>query len=260
MNEQPSAVIINDDADERTILEVVLEHAGFQHRSTGSTSEGLQLIRELNPLVTTIDLSATASDGVETIRRIRAVSDTYIVLLISSVDEADVICGFECGADEVLCKPVRPRELRARIEALLRRTRGLAPISVPYLDSYGSIDEPVWLEHRGLRLSPTQRRVECLGREVELTRSEFDLLYTLMRSGSRVCLKDELAKRLRNDVSPSYYVSVHDKRSIEVHMANLRKKIGESPTTPQWIQTVRGVGYRLTAPAMSAETELPKSA
>lgn len=260
MNEQPSAVIINDDADARTILEVVLEYAGFQHRSTASSNESMQLIRELNPLVTILDLSTNGVDGVETIHRIRNASDTYLVVLIDSTDESNVVRGFDSGADEVICQPFRPRELRARIEALLRRTRGLAPISVPYLDGYGSSDEPAWLEHRGLRLSPPQRRVECLGREIELTRSEFDLLYTLMRSGSRVCLKDELAKRLRNDVSPSYYVSVHDKRSIEVHMANLRKKIGESPTSPQWIQTVRGVGYRLTAPAVSTEAKLPKSA
>lgn len=260
MNERPSAVIIDHDLDAQTVLEVVLEHAGFRHHSTETAACGILTVAELNPLITIINLAAPGVERLDAVRRIRSTSDTYIVLLTECADEAEVIRGFDAGADEVLCTPFRPRELRARIEALLRRTRGLAPMSVPYLTSYNTEDEPAWLEHRGLRLSPAQRRVECAGGEIELTRSEFDLLYALMRSGKRVCLKDELAKRLHNDVSPSTYVSVHDKRSIEVHMANLRKKIGESPSAPRWIETVRGVGYRLTGQAVSSEVDWAQSA
>jgi two-component system OmpR family response regulator len=106
-----------------------------------------------------------------------------------------------------------------------------------------------WLSHRGLRLHPDMRVVTVDDDDVELTRSEFDILFDLLSAGRRVVSKNDLALMLRGDryVGGSDYVSEHDARAIEVHVANLRRKLGESAAQPRWIETIRGVGYRLTA-------------
>ena len=247
------AVIIEDDVDIRGLLEEVLEHAGFATHSAGNGLDGVELVRRHRPTLTTLDVSMPGIDGFETAKRIRAFSETYLIMLSARSEEIDMLMGLESGADDYIAKPFRPRELRARIDAMLRR---------PRLDSAGIVPEPVegkspattslamhdWLEHRGLRLHPEMRLVVLDGGEIELTRSEFELLTVLMSSGRRVRSKSELARALRTeDFVASDYVSDADKRAVEVHLANLRRKLGENAAEPRWIETVRGVGYRLTA-------------
>ncbi|MCS5735631.1 response regulator transcription factor [Herbiconiux daphne] len=288
--ERRVAVIIEDDADIRHLLETVLTQAGFEVVATGNGLDGVQAVRAYDPMVTTLDVSMPGIDGFEAAKRIRAFSNTYLVMLTARDEEIDTLQGLEAGADDYLTKPFRPRELRARIEAMMRRPRQvlatdgsgpvapvaaaatpvaaqpatLAPAAVTTEAPVAAAPAPApaaepaapksydkddgWLEHNGLFVNSEMRLVEKEGKSVELTRSEFDLLNALMESQRRVRSKADLALLLRGEsYVTAHFVSEADKRAIEVHMANLRRKLADSITTPRWIETVRGVGYRLAA-------------
>ncbi|MFD4960982.1 response regulator transcription factor [Microbacterium sp. NPDC058389] len=244
MEEARVAVVIEDEDDIRSLLSVVLAQAGFEVHGAADGAEGVELVRAHSPLVTTLDVNMPGMDGFETAKRIRAISSTYIVMLSARTEEIDALQGLEAGADDYVAKPFRPRELRARIDAMLRRPRHhVATDAAAAMPAEGS-----WLEHRGLRLNVGTRIVEVDESGIDLTRSEFDLLADLLAAGRRVRAKSDLALMLRGDpLAANSYVSDSDARAIEVHMANLRRKLGESPSQPRWIETVRGVGYRLTA-------------
>lgn len=238
------AVVIEDEEDIRSLLSAVLAQAGFEVHGAANGSDGLELVRDHEPLVTTLDVNMAGMDGFETAKRIRAISSTYIVMLSARTEEIDALQGLEAGADDYVAKPFRPRELRARIDAMLRRPRHHLATGA---QSGVTLDGPL-LEHHGLRLDPQTRIVTVDGQDVELTRSEFDIMADLLVAGRRVRAKTDLALMLRGDhVAGSDFVSDSDARAIEVHVANLRRKLGESPSQPRWIETVRGVGYRLTA-------------
>jgi len=262
------AVVIEDDDDIRNLLETVLTQGGFEVVGRSNGVDGIEAVRAYDPTVVTLDVNMPGIDGFETAKRIRAISSTYIVMLTARDEEIDTLQGLEAGADDYVSKPFRPRELRARIEAMLRRPRmigaseassdspGTAPTpSAPDAAGRPAASGPTtspstegWLEHNGIRLNPLMRIVRVDNVEVALTRTEFDLLSALMDSGRRVRTKADLALLLRGEsYVTSHFVSDADKRGIEVHMGNLRKKLGENSNAPRWIETVRGVGYRLTA-------------
>jgi len=307
-------VIIEDDADIRHLLEAVLTQAGFNAIATSNGLDGVRAVRAYDPIVTTLDVSMPGMDGFETAKRIRAFSSTYLVMLTARDEEIDTLQGLEAGADDYLTKPFRPRELRARIDAMLRRPRmavataaaadalaaaptpdpvyvppyepadttdrseeftpayvpptpptpradvdGLpifaaAPVSVtvplPVVASSSTTDERAedWIEHNGLRLSNDMRLAVLGNVELDLTRTEFDLLAALLESKRRVRSKADLALLLRGEsYVTAYYVNEADKRAVEAHLSNLRRKLGDSLTAPRWLETVRGVGYRLAA-------------
>lgn len=290
---QKTAVIIEDDAEIRHVLAEVLESSGFATVSVGNGIDGVQAVLAYKPVLTTIDVNMPGIDGIEAAKRIRAQSDTFIIMLTGLNDEADVIAGLGAGADEYLPKPFRPRELRARVEALMRRARpsseqtatalhpgtaqslpGVPPVSTTIPTAPGeSADQTTWtaaasdparpadaasvtsadgsdgwLAHRDLRLHPENRIVLLDGDELDLTRTEFDLLATLLESKRRVRSKADLTLVLRGEsYVTSYFVGDADKRAVEAHMTNLRRKLGESAASPRYIETVRGVGYRLTS-------------
>ena len=297
--ERRVAVIIEDDADIRHLLETVLTQAGFEVIATGNGLDGVQAVRAYDPTVTTLDVSMPGIDGFEAAKRIRTFSNTYLVMLTARDEEIDTLQGLEAGADDYLTKPFRPRELRARVEAMMRRPRQVlasdgsgpvAPVAVqpaaaqapvyaaqapvaaapvaaapvaaaPVAQAPAAAAPPVadagpknydredgWLEHNGLHVNSEMRLAEKDGKAIDLTRSEFDLLNALMESQRRVRSKADLALLLRGEsYVTAHFVSEADKRAIEVHMANLRRKLADSITTPRWIETVRGVGYRLAA-------------
>jgi DNA-binding response OmpR family regulator len=262
VSESRVAVVVEDEADIRSLLTTVLEQAGFTVHPAATGVEGIALVRAHNPLVTTLDVNMPGMDGFETAKRIRAISPTYIVMLTARTEEIDALMGLDSGADDYVTKPFRPRELRARIEAMLRRPRvpvaapgaagapvpATAPAAAAPAVAKSDAEHEGWLEHKGVRLHSDMRIATLDGRELDLTRSEFDLLADLLSSGRRVLSKAHLALMLRGEgYSSTGYVSDSDARAIEVHMANLRRKLGESPSDPQWIETVRGAGYRLTA-------------
>lgn len=266
------AVVIEDDADIRNLLVAILQQAGFACHAAETGADGIELIREHQPIVTTLDISLPGIDGFEVARRIRAFSSTYIIMLSARDEEIDTLMGLDAGADDYLTKPFRPRELRARIEAMLRRyhlpglsdpaapvaprTSGLAAATVAAEKPAAPVDdddgESGWLSHSGLRINEEMWLCDVDGEAVELTRSEFDLLLAIMQGARRVISKDALALELRGDYATTGYVSDSDRRAVEVHMANLRRKLNDPVGSPRFIETVRGVGYRLADARRSA--------
>jgi two-component system OmpR family response regulator len=297
-----TAVIVEDDVELRHLLVEVLEAAGFSTVSVGNGIDGIQAVLSYKPLITTLDVNMPGIDGIEAARRIRAQSDTYIVMITAMGDEADVVLGLSTGADEYITKPFRPREFRARIEAMLRRGRATSAATTPvrtqesagpsfpaartasasvnatapapapapapaapseqYVIHEATADGAIgttaevatidpggqWLAHRNLRLDLDSRIVMIDDVEVDLTRTEFDLLAALLESRRRVRSKADLTLLLRGEsYVTTYFVGDADKRAVEAHMTNLRRKIGDNPAQPRFIETVRGVGYRLTA-------------
>ena len=255
------AVVIEDDADIRNLLAAILDQAGFTSFCVESGVEGIAAVREHQPILTTLDISLPGIDGFEVARQIRSFSTTYIIILSARDEEIDTLMGLDAGADDYLTKPFRPRELRARIEAMLRRhltplpgagegpagstSDPSAPSTDPAPISASAREEPGWIVHNGLRINPDMWLVDLEGAPLELTRSEFDLLLAIMSASRRVISKDALALELRGDYASSGYVSDSDRRAVEVHMANLRRKLNDPVASPRYIETVRGVGYRL---------------
>jgi len=237
MSEARFAVVIEDDADIRGLIDDVLTQAGFAVRTAATGLEGVALVRELEPTVTTLDVSMPGIDGFETARRIRQTSSTYLVMITARDDEVDVLQGLQAGADDYVTKPFRPRELRARIDAMLRRPRRLG--------AGEGASGGEWIERPGLRLNPGMRVVVVDGRDPGLTRSEFDILHALLGARGRVLSKAALSQAIRPAAADDW-VSEQDERAIEVHIANLRRKLGDAAVAPRWIETVRGVGYRET--------------
>jgi two-component system OmpR family response regulator len=270
MVERGIAVIVEDDDDIRTSLRDVLQQSGFAVFETSSGLEGVEAVREHDPDIVTMDVGLPDFDGIEASRRIRTFSDAYLIMVTGRVEEADALMGFEAGADDYLTKPFRPRELRARVAAMLRRPRSRnvaleerapAPtaqagrqLAAPAMEAAAvNVPSPSTgaavlcdFEHKGLTLHEGSRSVAIDGSPTDLTRTQFDLLLVLMENGRVVQTKADLVRRLRNEpYNTGSYVSTSEERAVEVHLGNLRKRLGDSSQSPRWIETVRGVGYRL---------------
>ncbi|MCG2620488.1 response regulator transcription factor [Arthrobacter sp. I2-34] len=281
MADQRVAVVVEDDADIRDLISVVLGSSGFEVVVAPTGTAGIEAVREHRPAIITLDLSLPDIDGFEVARQVRQFSDAYIIMLTARAEELDTLLGLESGADDYLTKPFRPRELRARVTAMLRRPRSgqpatsgpdvrlenpaaAAPVPVPEAAPVSAPAAPVpgysspvpapaeagapegILEHNGLTINRRSRRATIGGATVDLTRTEFDLLDALMEGGRVVRSKAELARRVKVDsYDGGAYGSAVNVRTIDVHMANLRRKLGEDPELPRWIKTVGGVGYCL---------------
>ncbi|MCR2793508.1 response regulator transcription factor [Microbacterium sp. zg.Y625] len=248
----PRAVVIDDDADVRHLLVEILTSAGFAVTAAENGADGVAAVLAHDPVITTVDVDMPGIDGFETTRRIRANgNDTYIVLITALTDEADIVLGFGVGADDVVVKPFRARELRARLLAMLRRPRTAETAAAP-----GSGERPTpggftptdIVRLDGLRLDRDTRTVTVDDVDVPLTRTEFELLATILESGRRVRSKADLVLTLHDEtyLDPAR-VSDADVRAIEAHMTNLRRKLGDSVHQPRFIETVRGAGYRAIA-------------
>ena len=252
MTDMGVAVVVEDDEDVRNLVEAVLSQAGFEVHSAAGGREGVDVVRAREASVVTLDVGLPDIDGFEVLRRIRQFSDAYVVMLTARTDELDTLTAFHTGADDFLAKPFRPRELRARVGAMMRRPRqDLGAADGSAVDS-GAAAAPVAsqspvLHHNGLDLNPETRSVSVDGVAVSLTRSEFDLLQALLKGAGAVRSKVELVRVVRGDYyRADAYISESDERAVEVHIGNLRRKLGEDPVQPRWLQTVRGVGYRLS--------------
>jgi len=253
MAEPGVAVVIEDDADMRNLVQAVLQQSGFDVHAESTGKEGVETVRREGAAVVTLDVGLPDIDGYEVLRRIREFSDCYVVMLTARSDELDTLTGLQSGADDYLTKPFRPRELRARISAMQRRPRlqqsqmlsGGAAEEQPATAERAVPPRP-GIEHNGLVLVPETRTATLRGGELNLTRSEFDLLHELLRSRGAVRTKSDLVRVVRGEYyREGAYISEADERAIEVHMGNLHRKIGEDTRQPRWLQTVRGVGYRL---------------
>ena len=251
------AVVVEDDEDVRNLVEAVLSQAGFDVHGAASGREGVEVVRSQKASVVTLDIGLNDIDGFEVLRRIRQFSDAYVVMLTARTDELDTLTALHTGADDFMTKPFRPRELRARVAAMMRRPRhamaGVTPpepAAVPLSGVWSCHRIPVF-RHNGLVLNPDTRSVTLDGIPTSLTRSEFDLLHALLKSGGAVRSKVDLVRVVRGEYyGVDAYISESDERAVEVHIGNLRRKLREDPLQPRWLQTVRGVGYRL-APALA---------
>jgi len=218
--------------DEQPLVEIVstyLEREGFEVLAAYDGEQAVESAREHCPDLVVLDLMLPGIDGIEVCRRIRGFSDAYIVMLTAKAEDADKIIGLSTGADDYLTKPFSPGELVARVRAMLRRPRNAA-----------SDDSAV---HRigDLELDVGAREVRLDGLAVELTRLEFDLLETLAAEPRVAFSRPQLLKRVWG---PGWY---GDEHVVDVHVAHLRRKLGDDPAVPKYVRTVRGVGYRMGA-------------
>ena len=247
------AVVVEDDEDVRNLVEAVLSQAGFDVHGAASGREGVEVVRSRKASVVTLDIGLNDIDGFEVLRQIRQFSDAYVVMLTGRTDELDTLTALHTGADDFMTKPFRPRELRARVAAMMRRPRqefagGTSPAAAP---SAGLVlPQDSAFRHNGLVLNPHTRSVTLDGSPASLTRSEFDLLHALLKAAGAVQTKVDLVRVVRGEYyGADAYISESDERAVEVHIGNLRRKLREDPQQPRGLQTVRGVGYRL-APAV----------
>lgn len=252
MSEPGVAVVIEDDEDVRNLVDAILKEAGFVVHSAATGREGVEVVRDHHASVVTLDVGLPDMDGHEVLRRIRQFSDAYVVMLTARRDEPDTLTAFLTGADDYVKKPFLPRELRARVTAMMRRPRAEGGLALPeehrgghYAGSDGA-DQAV-IKHNGLALNYKSRTVTLQGSALTLTRSEFDLLLDLLRAKGEVRTRADLVKAARGDYyDDDAYISESDERAVETHIGNLRRKLREDPQSPRFFQTVRGVGYRLT--------------
>lgn len=253
MGELGVALVIEDDDDVRNLVDAVLQQAGFEVYSAGTGREGVEVARQHQASIITLDVGLPDIDGFEVLRRLRQFSDAYVVMLTGRDDELDTITALQGGADDYITKPFRPRELRARISAMMRRPRRAgqeesespAPVAAGAGRVRVSSNNGV-LIHNGLALDMKTRTVSLRGTPVGLTRSEFDLLQDLLKGTGAVRTRADLVRVVRGEYyRDDTYISEADERAVEVHIGNLRRKLREDPNEPRWLVTVRGVGYRL---------------
>jgi DNA-binding response OmpR family regulator len=224
------ALVVDDEPPLVRLVTSYLEREGFQVASAGDGEQAVALAEAFQPEVIVLDLMLPGMDGIEACRRIRTFSDAYVVMLTARAEEVDKLVGLGVGADDYLTKPFSPRELVARIRAMRRRPRAATPSLAPAAP-------PRRLGE--LTMDVAAREVHLGGRPVELTRLEFDLLDALSERPRLVLSRRQLLER----VWGADWVG--DEHLVDVHVANLRRKLGDDPRRPRWIRTVRGVGYRM---------------
>jgi two-component system, OmpR family, response regulator len=244
------AVVIEDDADTASLLELALSSQGFDVAIATDGQQGVALVTALKPDLITLDVGLPGIDGLEVCRRIRPITDAYVVMVTSQADEIDRLIGLETGADDYLAKPISVRELKARVNAMFRRPRHFveAPDATAYDAAPVAAVEHEVLRHGDLLVDVDAHRVWRAGEEVDLTPTEFGLLTTLMRSPTRVWPRALLMQEVWGQ-------SWGETHHVEVHMGNLRRKLGDRRGEVRFVETVRGVGYRLRAVSSSTETE-----
>ena len=236
MEARPLRILVVD--DEQPIVELLtgyLEREGWLVDTADDGPAALEAVRRLDPDLVVLDVMLPGLDGVEVCRQLRAFSDAYVLMLTARGEEIDRIMGLTVGADDYLVKPFSPREVVARVKALLRRPRrgtGSTPGGAAATTAAGTAPA-------GLEIDQGRRTVRVDGSPVELTALEFNLLAALGREPGIVVARQALLDTLWG---PEY---AGDDHLVDVHVANLRRKLGDDPARPRFVETIRGVGYRL---------------
>jgi DNA-binding response OmpR family regulator len=221
------ALVVDDEPPLVKVVCSYLEREGFEVATAGDGELAVALARELDPDVIVLDLMLPGIDGIEACRQIRAFSDAYIVMLTARVEEIDRIVGLSTGADDYVTKPFSPGELMARVRAMLRRPRA-------------SREQAGGVRRFGeLEIDPAAREVRRGGEPVELTKIEFDLLDALSGDPRVVFSRERLLERVWG---AEWFGDDH---VVDVHVANVRAKLGDDPRAPRYLRTIRGVGYRM---------------
>ncbi len=222
-----SVLLVEDEPKIVQLARDYLERAGFRVGSASNGEQGLHQFRAGRPDLVVLDLGLPGIDGLDVLRAMRREAGTPVIILTARGEESDRIVGLELGADDYMVKPFSPKELVARVRAVLRRAEGLA---APGAEQFSAGE---------LRLDVPRMRLSVAGREVELTPTEFQLLAALARQPGRIFTRSQLLEAVHGVAFESY------ERAIDTHIKNLRRKIEPDPRQPRYIQTVYGVGYRL---------------
>lgn len=220
-------LVVEDEATIRRVIVGYLQREGFQVTEAGDGRSALELARATNPDMVVLDLMLPGLDGIEVCRALRVFSDAYVIMLTARTEEVDKLIGLSVGADDYMTKPFSPRELVARLRAMLRRPR------------LEAANEPASRHFGELMIDPQAREVTVAGRQVELTRTEFDLLDVLSANPRRVFPRRELVAEVWG---ADWYGDDH---IVDVHIAHLRTKLRDDASRPRYVMTVRGVGYRM---------------
>ena len=220
-------LVVEDERNLVRLLRGYLEREGFEVYEAFDGVAALEVARRVGPDLVVLDWMLPGMDGTQVLGELRHFSDAYVIMLTARSEEVDKIVGLSAGADDYLTKPFSPGELMARIRAMLRRPRG-GPV--------GDAETP--LVFGELVIDPGRREVLLRGEEVRLTALEFDLLSALASRPGLVFTRGQLLQRVWGE---SYFGGDH---VVDVHVANLRKKIEDDLADPRYVQTVRGVGYR----------------
>lgn len=221
-------LVVDDERNLVSLLRGYLEREGFEMYEAADGPAAIDEARRVSPEVVVLDWMLPGLDGVEVLRELRRFTDAYVLMLTARSEETDRIVGLSAGADDYVTKPFSPDELVARIRAMLRRPRsGIEEEEGPAPERFGE-----------LVLDPGSRTVSVAGQEAGLTALEFDLLRVLFSRPGFVFSRARLLERVWGG---DHYGSDH---VVDVHVANLRRKIEADPSEPRYIQTVRGVGYR----------------
>jgi DNA-binding response OmpR family regulator len=219
-------LVVEDESKIARLVRDYLEHAGFEAEVVGDGDTALASARRSRPDLVVLDLGLPGRDGLDVARSLRRTSSVPIVMLTARGDETDRVVGLELGADDYVVKPFSPKELVARVRAVLRRTQA------------AQAGGPEVLRVADVEVDLPRMRVAVAGRPVELTPTEFQLLWALMREPGRVFTRGQLLDAVHGVAFESY------ERAIDAHVKNLRKKIEPTPGRPRYLLTVHGVGYR----------------
>jgi DNA-binding response OmpR family regulator len=228
MSNPATILLVDDEEAVQKLLTYPLERDGYRVISARDGDEALRRFGEQPVDLVVLDVMLPHVDGLEVCKRLRATSHVPIIMLTARDDEVDKVLGLELGADDYITKPFSIREFRSRVKAALRRA------SAPKHEAVGA--ETISID--GLVVDPSRRTVELDGTPVDLTYVEFELLSTLASRPGRVYSRRALLEALWGDAD------YRDPRTIDVHVRHLREKLEPTPSEPEYILTVRGVGYR----------------
>ena len=220
-----TVLVVEDEHQIAQIARDYLQHAGFAVVTTGDGADAITLVRERRPDLVVLDLRLPRLDGLEVARRLRRESNVPIIMLTARVEESDRLTGLELGADDYITKPFSPRELVARVRAVLRR----------YEAGVGGEDV---LRRADLTIDAVRMTVSRAGAPIELTTTEFQLLVALARQPGRVFTRAQLLAAVRGNEVESY------DRAIDAHIKNLRRKLEPDSRSPRYLLTVYGIGYK----------------
>jgi DNA-binding response OmpR family regulator len=230
----PAKVLVAD--DEEKIAKMVgsyLEAAGYLVVLASDGGEAISLFKSESPDCLVLDINMPVADGLEVAREVRRSSSVPIILLTARAEELDRVLGLELGADDYVVKPFSPRELVARVRAVLRRSSGGALSGAPDRDGASGL-----VSRGDLELDLKKRSAVVAGRRVDLTAIQFDILSLLMGEPGRVWTRLEILERAVGASYEGY------ERTVDAHIKNIRKAIGDDSDNPRYIGTMRGVGYR----------------
>ena len=232
----PSILVVDDEEKIAKMVGSYLEASGYESVLAYSGEEALSKFISDSPECIILDINMPGKDGLEVAREIRRTSSTPIIFLSARTEEIDKVLGLELGGDDYVTKPFSPRELVSRVKAVLRRT------SAPQVKPPASGSKAMILKCGDIELDTVKRRVLRGGSPVELTTVQFNILAFLMRQPGRVYTRIEILEGAAGIEYDGY------ERTLDVHIKNLRKALGDDTETPRYIGTVRGVGYKLIEP------------